>query len=165
MEEEKNNQQVIDEIKAKLAVYGGAFDFECQVVAEINDGNKFDVWRIAINEKTGGITLHLYSDITDSFFVPADYRIENLQEISDSIPAPKNLIVQAMFMDENGVDNHGCIDLYEETCKPDLSETQVLRKLQTAFPNFDWEDDDEFQWTAHPDKDHKENYILAWYGN
>ena len=165
MEEKQNIQQVIDEIKAKLAVYDGSFAFDNPVGASINDGNSFDVWSIGINEKTGGVMLRLYSDITNVFPVPADYRIENLQEISDSIPAPKNLIVQAMFMDENGVDNHGCMDLYEETCKPDLSETQVLRKLQTAFPNFDWEDDDEFQWTAHPDKGHKENYILALYGN
>lgn len=165
MEEKQNIQQVIDEIKAKLAIYEGSFAFDDVINAEIIDGNKFDVWHIAINEETGGVVLRLFSDITDEFSVPADYRIENLQEISDSIPAPKNLIVQAMFMDENGVDNHGCMDLYEETCKPDLSEMQVLRKLQTAFPNFDWEDDDVFQWTAHPDKSHKENYILAWYGN
>ena len=165
MEEKQNNQQVIDEIKAKLAFYEGIYHFDSPIVAEINDCNKFDVWHIAINAETGGVVLRLYSEVTREFFATADYRIVNLQEISDSIPAPKNLIVQAMFMDENGVDNHGCMDLYEETCKPDLSESQVLRKLQTAFPNFDWEDDDEFQWTAHPDKDHKENYILAWYGD
>ena len=165
MEEKQNIQQVIDEIKAKLAVYEGSFSFDSPVAAEINDGNKFDIWHIYASEETGGVFLRLYSDITNAFIAPADYRIVNLQEISDSIPAPKNLIVQAMFMDENGVDNLGCMDLYEETCKPDLSESQVLRKLQTAFPNFDWEGDDEFQWTAHPDKGHKENYILAWYGN
>lgn len=167
MEEKRPLEDILNEIKTKLAFYNGSYQFSCDddCIAKINDGNKFDVYGIGINDNTGGVLLRLFSDITEDFDAVADYRIENLQEICDCIPAPKELLIQVFI--NTGYDEYWA-DVFSKMFKPDLSATQVLKIIQTQFPAIDWSEDGPNKWEGVPhtiNDEFKRCYFIAAYGD
>lgn len=164
MEEKRTTESILDEICLKLSVYEGSYDFNGTVTAQVNDGNRFDVHEIHVNED-GFVEMEFYSDITDSFTVDEFACIENLEEICDSIEVPKELCVQ-VFVDTGRGEIWETIFL--KMCPPDLEPNLALNILQSQFPAIYWTEDGENRWEGIPktiNNERKRVYFIAEFGD
>lgn len=164
MEEKRTTESQLDDIIMKLSVYDGKYNCKGCVAAQVNDGNRFEVHEIRINED-GFVEMEFYSSITDSFIVDEFATIDNLEEICDAIEAPSDLLVQ-VFINTGSGEVWG--NVYDKPYSPDLEPDEVLRILQEQFPAIRWSEDGENKWEGVPNTPYGEDqrvYFVATFGD
>lgn len=151
-------KEVLEEIDMKMRVQPEMpYVFPTSFQVTLKDGNKFDVVKLEyLDEDCDTIDVTVYADYTGEIELPLDefFPVDALQEISDNIQVPREIIVSLMTNDKEFV-------MFRKHVMNYITAEEMRDVLEKEFPAFDWAEDDELQFTFYPEKDNTDYYVFA----